>query len=264
MGAAPCDSLNPRPAWAALQPQRRMIPSAEKSRVALVTGAAGGLGQALVSELAAQGWKVVAGWHTAEPRSDHPAVWPVKMDVTDRGAILSTVDQILGRWGRIDLLINNAGCTADQSTWQIREEDWERVLNVNLKGAFMCAQAVLHSMVRQRDGHILNVASYAARAGTRGQAAYAAAKAGVIGLTESLAKEVGPHNVRVNAVLPGVLPTPMTTKLSAATLAQFAAANALGRLNSVAEVARFIVFLAGTADISGQLFQLDSRIARWA
>jgi 3-oxoacyl-[acyl-carrier protein] reductase len=118
-------------------------------------------------------------------------------------------------------------------------------------------------MLKQRDGHILNLASFAARAGAAGQANYAAAKAALIGLTVSLAREMGARNVRVNAVLPGVLPTPMTAPLPPQQLAAFAAANALGRLNSVEEVARFIAFLAATHHISGQVFQLDSRIGRW-
>jgi 3-oxoacyl-[acyl-carrier protein] reductase len=134
---------------------------------------------------------------------------------------------------------------------------------VHLKGAFLCSQAVLRPMLKQRDGHILNVASFSARTGNRGQANYAAAKAGLLGLTTSLAKEVGSRNVRVNAILPGVLPTPMTASLTPEQLETFATANALGRLNDPAEVARFAAFLAGTQNISGQVFQLDSRIARW-
>jgi 3-oxoacyl-[acyl-carrier protein] reductase len=118
-------------------------------------------------------------------------------------------------------------------------------------------------MLKQRDGHIINISSFSARCGPAGQANYAAAKAGLIGLTTSLAREAGSRNIRVNAVLPGVLPTPMTAGLSEARLRELAAANGLGRLNSAAEVARFIAFLATTQNISGQLFQLDSRIGRW-
>ncbi len=234
------------------------------SRVALITGAAGGLGQALVAEFVAQGWRVAAGWHRSAAGAEGELVWPVKLDVTNQAGAEQAVSQVLERWGRVDLLLNNAGCTADQLAWQITDENWQRVLDVNLKGAFLCSQAVVRPMIKQRSGQILNLASLAGRQGARGQASYAAAKAGLIGLTESLAKELGSRNIRVNAVLPGVLPTPMTAGLTANQWAAFAAANALGRLNAVAEVARFIAFLASTENISGQLFQLDSRIGRWA
>jgi 3-oxoacyl-[acyl-carrier protein] reductase len=143
------------------------------------------------------------------------------------------------------------------------EAAWDQVLSVNLKGAVWCAQTVLRPMLRQRDGHIINIASFSARVGARGQANYAAAKAGLLGFTQSLAKEVGPRNVRVNAVLPGVLPTAMTAGLPPATKRAFATANALGRLNSIAEVAAFVVFLATLRNVSGQVFQLDSRTVPW-
>jgi 3-oxoacyl-[acyl-carrier protein] reductase len=233
------------------------------ARVALVTGASGGLGQGLVAAFAAHGWRVVAASHREPSWGQSDSIWPVRLDVTEAAAAKRVVQQTVARWGRLDVLVNNAGLTADHLSWLIPDADWDRVLAVNLKGAFLCAQAALPPMLRQRDGHIINLATFAARAGARGQSNYAAAKAGLIGLTQSLAKEVGLRNLRVNAVLPGVLPTPMTAGLPADTLAGFASANTLGRLNSVAEVARFIVFLAGMQNISGQCFQLDSRVARW-
>lgn len=200
----------------------------------------------------------------APSQSSTANVWWLPLDVTQAAAIESAVRTLLGRWGTVQVLINNAGVTADQPLWQIQETDWDSVLAVNLKGAALCAQAVLPAMCQQRGGHIINVSSFSGRVGARGQTNYAAAKAGLIGLTQSLAREVGPRNVRVNAVLPGVLPTGMTAHLPAAQRETFAAANALGRLNSIAEVARFIAFLARLENVSGQLFQLDSRIGRWA
>jgi 3-oxoacyl-[acyl-carrier protein] reductase len=234
------------------------------TRVALITGASGGLGRAFVAEFLAQGWCVAAGWHRENVHPDGDSLLPLPLDVTSREAVEAAVAQVLARWQRIDLLINNAGNTADNLSWLLTDDDWQRVLDAHLKGAFLCAQAVIRPMLKQRDGHILNVASFSARTGNRGQANYAAAKAGLLGLTTSLAKEVGSRNVRVNALLPGVLPTPMTAGLTPKQLEAFAEANALGRLNDPAEVARFAAFLAGTRNISGQFFQLDSRIARWA
>ena len=233
------------------------------TRVALITGASGGLGRALVAEFLAQGWRVVAGFHHETVHTESVSLLPLPLDVTSRDAVAAAVGQTLSRWQRIDLLINNAGNTADNLVGQLSDDDWQRVLDVHLKGAFLCSQAVLRPMLKQRDGHILNIASFSARTGNRGQANYAAAKAALLGLTTSLAKEVGSRNVRVNALLPGVLPTPMTANLKPDQLADFAAANALGRINDLAEVARFAAFLAGTQNISGQFFQLDSRIARW-
>ena len=240
-----------------------MNPAAEVPRVVLITGAAGGLGRELVTEFAAQGWRVAAAHHHATTHTATETIWPILLDVTQRASCAETVKKLLARWGRLDALINNAGLTADQPSWQISDEDWEKVLSVNLKGAFLCAQAAVRPMLKQRDGHIINLGSFSGRSGGRGQANYAAAKAGLLGLTAALAQEVGSRNVRVNTVLPGVLPTPMTAKLTEAQRAEFATANALGRLNSIAEVARFIVFLAGMQNVSGQLFQLDSRVARW-
>jgi len=231
--------------------------------VVCVTGAAGGLGQALVQQFAAQRWRVAAGYHRVAFAGVTESIWSLPLDVTDPTRPVEAVQEIVTRWGRLDVLVNNAGVVADAPLWQLREEDWDAVMAVNLKGAFRVSQAALRPMLQQRAGHILNIASFAARSGPRGQAHYAAAKAGLVGLTQSLAREVGSCNVRVNAVLPGVLPTPMTARLDDAVLQEFTRANALGRLNSVAEVARFVVFLAAMQNVSGQLFQLDSRIGRW-
>jgi 3-oxoacyl-[acyl-carrier protein] reductase len=232
------------------------------TRVVLITGAAGGLGVALVHAFGCMGWQVAAGCHRTPFHGASDIVWPVPLDVTNGASIQSAVATVLERWGRIDALVNNAGITADTLIGQMSEEDWDQVLDVNLKGAWLCSQAVLRPMLRRRDGHIINIGSYSGRVGQRGQANYAAAKAGLIGLTASLAKEVGSRNIRVNAVLPGVLPTPLTERLDARQLEGLMEANALGRLNSLDEVARFIAFLGAMENVSGQVFQLDSRITR--
>lgn len=241
-----------------------MSTPADSPPVVFITGASGGLGQALVAEFHHHGWRVAAGYHHQKCFKKSDVTLPLPLDVTNGEAAARAVNETVRQWGRLDVLVNNAGVTEDSLLAQMAEADWDRVLDVNLKGAFLCSQAAIRPMMKQRSGHIVNLSSFVARVGRAGQANYAAAKAGLIGLTESLAKEVGSRNIRVNAVLPGVLGTPMTAQLTTEQLAALADENALGRINTVEEVARFIVFLAGTQNISGQLFQLDSRVARWA
>jgi 3-oxoacyl-[acyl-carrier protein] reductase len=233
------------------------------NRVVLVTGAGGGLGQALGQKFSQTGWRLAAGFHRLPSGATDEASLHLELDVRDADSITAAVEETLTKWGRIDALINNAGIIDDAGVWETTDEMWDRVMEVNLKGAFLCAREVSRTMIKQRDGHIINVSSFSGRVGQRGQSNYSAAKAGLFGLTASLARELGSRNVRVNAVLPGVLPTRMTAGLPDSELKQFAAANALGRINSLEEVAAFIVFLAGTQSISGQLFQLDSRIGSW-
>jgi 3-oxoacyl-[acyl-carrier protein] reductase len=239
-----------------------MTATQPSERVVLITGANGGLGQALVSEFLGQGWSVAAG--ARQPAlNQKPGILPVALDVTNRSQVKDAVDQVMKQWKRIDVLINNAGVIADHPLPEMEDSEWEKVLAVNLKGAFICSQMVLRPMLHQTDGQIVNISSFSARAPRRGQANYAAAKAGLFGLTQSLAQEVGSRNIRVNAVLPGVLQTGMTTHLKPEQLEAFANSNALKRINSVEEVACFIAFLATTRNISGQIFQLDSRISPW-
>jgi 3-oxoacyl-[acyl-carrier protein] reductase len=149
---------------------------------------------------------------------------------------------------------------------KMSEEDFDHVLDVNLKGAFLVSQAAVKLMAKQRHGHIVNVGSYSALSGPAGQANYAAAKAGLIGLTQSLAQEYGARNVRVNCVLPGFLETKMTRHLleDAVFREGLMNAHALGRLNTPQDAARFIALLHTMESISGQVFQLDSRVRRWA
>jgi 3-oxoacyl-[acyl-carrier protein] reductase len=237
--------------------------SHESRRVAVVTGAAGGLGMGIVEELARQGWSVAAGWHRREPARIEGDVFAVPLDVTDVGSVQGAIDGVLERWGRIDLLVNNAGIVSDALLARMEDPMWDQVLDVNLDGAFRCARAVVRPMMRQRDGQILNITSYGGRVGRAGQANYAASKAALFGFTQSLACELGSRNIRVNAVSPGFLRTGLVADLTDDQLVAHAAANTLGRLNDVPEVARFVAFLAGMRNVSGQLFQLDSRITPW-
>jgi 3-oxoacyl-[acyl-carrier protein] reductase len=231
--------------------------------VTLITGAAGGLGQALVERFALEGWRVAAGWYRRPCAASGPNVAPVELDVTSPASVTAAVDAVTRNWGRLDALVHNAGVRADRLVAQMSGAEWDRVMAVHLRGAFLCARAVLPVMLARGTGHILHVASLSARSGHFGQANYAAAKAGLIGLTQALAREAGPGNVRVNAILPGVLRTPMTEALTAPQFDALARENVLGRLSDPGEVARCVVFLASLQHVSGQVFALDSRIGRW-
>ena len=215
-------------------------------QVALISGGEGDLARELNLQLSSAGWQVLAPSRT-------------EMDVTSTGAVSDYFRQI----PRLDLLINNAGVIDDGLLLGLSEERFSRVLEVNLTGAFRCARAAVKLMSKQRAGHVVNIGSFAALSGTMGQANYAAAKAGLIGLTQSLAQEYGARGVRCNCVLPGFIDTKMTRHLLDQRRPEILATHALGRLNTVEDAARFIVSLESFAHVSGQVFQLDSRISAW-
>lgn len=212
------------------------------SPVSLVTGGEGDLAQGISAELRTLGYEVLQ---------------PSRRDLDVRSA--ESVDAYFEGLDRLDLLVNNAGVTRDSLFARLSEENWDEVIDTNLKGAFLCTSAALGLMMRQRNGHIIQIGSFSAISPPLGQANYAAAKAGLIGLTKSIAKEWGKRNIRCNCVLPGFLETKMTAGLSEEAVAAAKDRHALGRFNTVEEASRFIAFLAGTENISGQIFQLDSR-----
>ena len=182
-----------------------------------------------------------------------------EMDVRDEAQI----EAFMSRLGRLDVLIANAGLTRDGTVTALAAEEFTEVIEANLRGAFLCARAALKLMVKQRSGHILLIGSRAARHGTAGQSLYAAAKAGLAGFAQSLAREYGARNIRCNVVLPGFLETRMTAGLPDARREAVRAEHALGRFNTPENAARFIAFLAELDYVSGQVFALDSRIDRW-
>jgi NAD(P)-dependent dehydrogenase (short-subunit alcohol dehydrogenase family) len=182
-----------------------------------------------------------------------------EMDVRDEAQI----ETYFSRLAHLDVLIASAGATRDGAVTALSTDDFNEVVNTNLRGAFLCARAALKVMVRQRSGHILLIGSRAARHGTRGQSSYAAAKAGLVGLAQSLAQEYGARNIRCNVVLPGFLETRMTAGLSTRRREDVRAEHALGRFNTVGNAARAIAFLARLDHVSGQVFTLDSRLDRW-
>ncbi|MBI1840139.1 MAG: SDR family oxidoreductase [Verrucomicrobia bacterium] len=237
--------------------------SSDASPVVWITGAGGGLGKCLTTAFSESGRQVVASYHQHPVESSSPNVLPMRVDVTSGEEVVAAAREIQRRWGRLDVLVNNAGVTRDSLMAQMTADDWDGTMDVNLRGAFLCSREASKLMLRQGSGHIVNMSSFAAKRGHAGQANYVASKAGLIGLTQSLALELGSRNIQVNAVMPGVMATRMTAGMSDSQKKALAEANALGRWNDAAEVARFVQFLATMRNVSGQVFQLDSRIGAW-
>jgi 3-oxoacyl-[acyl-carrier protein] reductase len=215
-------------------------------RTVCLTGGEGDLGQAMQQRFTEAGWRVLAPGRTS-------------LDVTEP----KSVEAYFATVSPLHVLINNAGCLQDQTLSRLTLEKWQAVIDVNLRGAFLCTQAVLPQFQRQQAGHVLFVGSRSARFGPVGQTNYAAAKAGLIGLAHSLAREHGQDNLQFNVVFPGFLETKMNHHLSPSQRGQILADHQLGRFNTVTEAARTLHFLATLENISGQVWQLDSRIDPW-
>ncbi len=216
---------------------------------ALITGGHGAIATQLAAQLADAGFTVLA------PGRD-------ELDVADAACVDRYFAETVT--GPLDLLVNNAGITADKPVAKMDAAEFARVLDVNLTGAFRCTRHALRPMLKARAGHIVNIGSFSALGGPAGQANYAAAKAGLIALTQSIAKEAGGRNVRANTILPGYLETKMTAGVPAEAEGRAREAHVLGRFNTPEDAARFILFLhQHLPHVSGQLFQLDSRIRRW-
>jgi len=209
----------------------------------VVTGGAGGLARAIVTALPGD---VVH----APPRTE--------LDVRDE----AQVDAYFGRLERLDVLVVNAGLTRDAALANLSMADIDEVLAVNLRGAFLCVRAAVRLMIKQRSGHVLLIGSRSGKNGPRGQTAYAAAKAGLVGLGQSVAKEYGGRNIRCNVVLPGFLETKFTAHVTEKRLAEIREDHVLGRFNTAENAGRAIAFLARLDHVSGQVFTLDSRIDR--
>jgi len=242
-----------------------------QGRVALVTGAAQGIGRAIALELTKAGATLAIadineeklGAVAAEITALGGTAAAFKLDVSNQESIENGAKAVLDKFGKVEILVNNAGITRDNLMLRMKPADWDLVLSINLTGAFLLTQALLSPMLKNRWGRIVNIASVVGRTGQAGQVNYAASKAGLIGLTRSLAREVASRNITVNAVAPGFIETPMTAVLSEEVSKAMLATVPLGRRGTPKDVAQAVKFLASDAasyitghvlDVNGGMF----------
>jgi 3-oxoacyl-[acyl-carrier protein] reductase len=225
-----------------------------EGRIAVVTGGSRGIGRAIAEALGAAGALVIVAARSEQAAEVAGAITErggraeaARVDVADAASIQGLVESVVGRHGRVDVLVNNAGITRDQLLVRMKREDWDTVIATNLTSAFIASQAVLRSMMKQRWGRIVNVSSVVGQMGNPGQANYAASKAGLIGLTKALAREVGSRGITVNVVAPGFVETDMTRELLAQSRESWTTQVPLGRLGTPADVAGAVCFLASDA-----------------
>ena len=242
--------------------------SSLNGQVAVVTGGSRGIGSAISIALAAKGAKVYVNY-TSRPDSAEATAKlcneaggegvPIQFNVSDSDSVDAAFAKVKEESGKVDILVNNAGITNDGIFIRTKNEDWNRVLDVNLNGAFYCSRAAAKLMMKARTGRIVNISSVVGEMGNPGQASYVASKAGLIGLTKSLAKELAVRNITVNAITPGFIATEMTDELDEKVKAQYEAGIALGRFGAPEEVAAAAVFLCseGAGYISGQVLGVN-------
>ncbi len=230
-------------------------------RNAWVTGAASGIGAAIADALHRAGARVVSldRSHAAETRVEHGREVQVPLDITDTSAVDAAVARLVESSGPPDILVNNAGVARDGVVWKLRDEDWAAVIDTNLTGAFRMTRACVPHMRTRRGGAIVNISSINALRGKFGQSNYAASKGGIIAFTKAVAREVAREGIRVNAVAPGFIDTPLTSRLPEAVRAQAASEILLGRLGKPEDVASAVLFLASpmAAHITGQVLVVD-------
>ncbi|MBI2976412.1 MAG: 3-oxoacyl-[acyl-carrier-protein] reductase, partial [Chloroflexi bacterium] len=241
-------------------------------KAALVTGASRGIGKAIALELAKRGTKVAVNY-AKNADAAHEVVAAIKAsggeavalqaDVADTRAAAALVKSAHEAFGRLDILVNNAGTTRDMVIMMMPEEDWDAVMNTNLKSAFNCSKAAVKIMMRRRGGRIINISSVSGVMGNAGQTNYSASKAGLIGFTKALAREVAPRNITVNAIAPGFIPTELTATMPEALKTATLNAIPLGRWGTAQEVADAVAFLASdqAAYITGQTLNVDGGMA---
>ena len=247
------------------------MPSASKrleGKVAIVTGASRGIGREIALLFAREGAKLTLTARSEEPLralaaeitksgGHEPLCFP--LDVKDSSKVDEMTDKTLDKFGRVDILVNNAGLTRDGLLLRMSDEDWDEVLNTNLRGAFFCLRAVAKPMMRQRSGRIINMASVIGLIGNAGQANYAASKAGLVALTKSAAKELGSRNILINAIAPGFIDTEMTQALGEEVKKTILKSIPVGFLGKPADVAQAALYLASeeSSFITGQVLTVD-------
>jgi 3-oxoacyl-[acyl-carrier protein] reductase len=238
-----------------------------ENQIAVVTGAGRGIGRAIALKFGSEGADVVCVSRTAENsekvagevRALGRKAWAIAVDVSDAAGVSAAAEKILAECGKVDILVNNAGVTRDGLLMRMSDADWDVVLNTNLKGAFLFTKAFTRSFVKQRSGRIINVASVIGLIGNAGQANYAASKAGLIGFTQSVAKELGSRGITVNALAPGFIETDMTAALSEEMKAKLLENIPLKSLGQPEDIANAALFLAspGARYVTGQVLTVD-------
>lgn len=237
-------------------------------KIALVTGAGRGIGRAVALKLGAAGAKVAVNYNSSEAAaqevvgaiaSDGGEAKAIKADVSNAGEVDAMINGLVKEWGRIDILVNNAGITRDNLMMRMSQEEWDAVMDTNLRSAYFCSRAVLRPMLRNRWGRIISLSSVVGLTGNAGQANYAAAKAGLIGFTKSLAREVGSRNITANAIAPGFIQTDITAGLSEELKAQMLKTIPAERYGEPEDVANVALFLASNlaSYVTGQVINVD-------
>lgn len=239
-----------------------------EGKVALVTGASRGIGREIAFELAREGASVAVNYAGSEAKALELVdeikamgrdAFAIQADVSNSDSVNDMVKETVERFGKLDILVNNAGITKDNLLMRMKESEWDDVININLKGVFLCTKAVTRQMMKQRSGRIINISSIVGVSGNPGQANYVAAKSGVIGLTKTTAKELSSRGITVNAIAPGFITTDMTDKLNEEVKAEMLKQIPLARFGEPKDIARTVIFLASEDSnyMTGQTLHID-------